>query len=106
MDEEGLGLARQYAEETGSALGASRPVIDQGFLPYARQIGQSGTYVAPDTCLALGISGAIQFTDGIQRGPSSVLIAVNKDPDAGIFQVADYGAVADGKAILRKLLKK
>lgn len=106
MDEEGLNLAKQYAEKTGSALGASRPVIDQGFLPYAQQIGQSGTYIAPDTCLAFGVSGAVQFTDGIHRGSSSVFIAVNKDPEAGIFQVADYGVVADGKTILRELLKR
>jgi electron transfer flavoprotein alpha subunit len=90
---EHLPLARQLAEALGAELAASRPICDSGWLPMERQVGSSGQTVAPKLYLALGISGAIQHLVGMKG--SSTIVAINKDPDAPIFEVADYGIVAD-----------
>jgi electron transfer flavoprotein alpha subunit len=91
--QEHLALAQQLAQAMGAELAASRPICDSGWLPMDRQIGSSGQTVAPKLYVALGISGAIQHLVGMKG--ARTIVAINKDPEAPIFEIADYGIVGD-----------
>ncbi|WP_242908071.1 electron transfer flavoprotein subunit alpha/FixB family protein [Actinomadura terrae] len=101
---EAVGRYRRLAELTGSALGASRAVVDGGWLPFAHQVGQTGATVAPDLYVAFGISGAVQHVAGMRA--SGRVVAVNTDPEAPIVRLANLVIVADANKVADALLRR
>ncbi|MFB6134530.1 MAG: electron transfer flavoprotein subunit alpha/FixB family protein [Halanaeroarchaeum sp.] len=103
-EEENLELIEDLAEAAGATVSSSRPIVDNGWLPKNRQVGQSGKTVTPTVYLAIGISGAVQHVAGMKG--AETIIAINKDPNAPIFDIADYGVVGDLFEVVPELIEE
>lgn len=104
LDSGAYPLAEQAAEKLSAVIGGTRPLVDSGAIPFERQIGQTGCTVHPRVCLLMGVSGAIQHTEGIRD--AKLTIAVNTDPKAAVFSFADYGVTTPAEELLPELLKR
>ena len=103
LEDDNFELVKQFADKIGAAIGGTRPMVDTETIPFDLQIGQTGLTIRPKICISLGVSGAIQHTEGIKD--TKLFVAVNTDENAAIFKVADYGMVADLREVLENYLK-
>lgn len=103
LDGDNFELTKRFAERIGATLGGTRPLADSGLIPFEHQIGQTGCTIRPKVCISVGASGAIQHTEGIKD--TKLMIAVNQDENAPIFNIADYGFVCDLRELLEAFLE-
>jgi electron transfer flavoprotein alpha subunit len=103
-DPSGFDLIRRFADKVGGVVGSSRAAVEAGWIDHSHQVGQTGTTVKPKIYFACGISGAIQHLAGMQT--AEIIVAINKDPDAPIFEVADFGIVGDLYKVIPQIIEE